>query len=79
MKTILLLFYKGDKVEMEAVIHNGLLIILTITLSIISFNKIIPNIVFITSYLAESWGVFIGCLIYRFKTNSFKNSKDHYE
>jgi hypothetical protein len=79
MKAMLLLFYKGDKVEMEAVIHNALLIILTITLSIISFYKIIPNITFALLYLAEFWGVFIGCLIYRFKKHDFKNSKDHYE
>jgi hypothetical protein len=79
MKTMLLLFYEGDKVEMEAVIHNGLLIILTIILSIIAFYIIIPNITLALFYLAESWGVFIGCLIYRFKKHDFKNSKDHYE
>ncbi len=79
IKTLLLLFYKGDKVEMEAVIHNGLLIISTITLSIISFYKIIPNIAFATIYISEFIGVRIICLIYRFKTSSFKNSKDHYE
>jgi hypothetical protein len=79
IKTLLLLFYKGDKVEMEAVIHNALLILVTIAFSIISFYKIIPNIAFAIIYLAEIWGVFIGGLIYRFKTRSFKSSKDHYE
>jgi membrane protein YdbS with pleckstrin-like domain len=79
LKVMLLLFYKGDKVEMEAVIHNALLIISTITLSIISFYKIIPNIAFATIYISEFIGVRIVCLIYRFKKHDFKNSKDHYE
>jgi hypothetical protein len=79
LKTMLLLFYRGDKVEMEVVIHNAVLITLTITLSIISFFIIIPNIVFVIIYTIEFFGVLIGCLIYRFKTGSFKESKDHYE
>lgn len=78
-KTLLLLSYKGDKIEMEAVIHNALLIILTIVLSIISFYKIIPNSIFVIVYSLEFFGVLIGCMIYRFKTGNFKDSKDHYE
>jgi hypothetical protein len=74
-----LFFYKEDIVEMEVVIHHILLYVLIIILSIVSlYTRInIKNLAII--YISESLGVWVGCMIYRFKTDNWKDSNDHYE
>ncbi len=73
------LFYKGDKIEMEAVINQILNYILTMGFVIASFYIDLQPKMLGICYGIAGFSVFIGCLIYRFKTDDFKDSKDHYE
>lgn len=71
-------FYKGDKVEMEAVINQILNYTLTIIIAIISLYKEIEPKTFGICYGIAFFSALGGCLIYRFKKDDFKDINEHY-
>lgn len=74
-----LFFYKEDKFEMEAIFNLIAKDILTVSFAVAAlYVDLQPKVVGIC-YIMVFFSVIGGCLIYRFKKDDFKESKDHYE
>jgi hypothetical protein len=72
-------FYKDDKIEMEAVIHQIANYIITTILAVVCLYVEIEPKTFFIIYVSASLLIIVGCLVYRFIKKDFKESKDHYE